>query len=511
MKIAVIASFVGFAAPAVAQSAECGKTGGIVYTNAVARQSLDPAVSVHPDYQRNWLYDPVIRLTQDLEYLPWLVEEMPRESGENAYSFRLREGITFHDGTALDAEAVKFAIDRIANGDVVSAFTGEWAANLDEVVVKNDREFEIRLKGAWPKFMFALATSTHVPSPTAVREQGESFGVDVAVGSGPFKLKSFRPREYLEVERNDDYFMEGMPCLDGIASTHVTSGSVRSLAIQSDEMQVLNTFPEAVVQELRDHPDVQVQEGENSTLTVLLTDTADAALGDVRVRRAIQYAVSGQQMIDVVYAGTGGLISGIFPAWHPAYIEMADTSMIRPDLEKARALIEEAGYGPANPLTLTLITAPGGAHVDRGILAQADLAQIGVTLEVESIPNTAYIQRLGARDFDLALYQYDGGPGLADYTWTLFGADSGGNLTGYNRDGFANPRAEELAQAIAAAADPAAVADEIAEFQSLIFADLPMIFLNYRNHRTAWRNEVKNFSTAKLKGMEDWYQVWLDE
>lgn len=510
--VLAVALALGPAPHVAAQELSCGKMGGTIHTNAVARNTMDPAISVHPDYQINWLYDPIIRVTQDLEYVPWLVTAMPEEIAENTYAFELRDGIMFHDGTQLDAAAVKNAIDRIAGGEVTSTYTGDWSTNLDEVVVTGPLSFEIRLKQDWPQFLFILATSTHVPSPAALEELGEGFGVTGAVGSGPFKLSVFRPRERLELVRNDDYFMEGIPCLDGVVSTHVTSGSVRSLAIQSDEMQVLNTFPEAQVAELVAHPDVTVEEGENSTLTVLLVDTTDPVLSDARVRHAIQYGIDGQQSIDVVYNGTGGLVTGVYPAWHPGYVAMEDVSVLRPDAQKAAELLAEAGYGPDKPLTFNLVTAPGQAHIDRAVLIQAQLAPLGINIEVESLPNAAFLQRQNAREFDLLLYQFDGGPGLADYTWGLFGAESGGNLTGYNQDGgVQNARAEELAGMIAAAGDAADVSDEVGEFQDLIMEDLPMIFVNYRNHRTAWRNEVKNFSTAKLKGHEDWYYVWLDK
>lgn len=499
------------AAPTFAQDMTCGKMGGTIHTNAVARNTLDPVISVQPDYQTSWIYDPIIRVTQDLEYIPWLAREMPTQVDDLTWAFALREGITFHDGTPLDAAAAKFAIDRMASGDVLSSFTGAWSTYLDEVTVTGPLTFEIKLTQPWPDFMWTLAISSHVPSPTAVAEHGASFGVTAAVGSGPFRLDEFRPRERISVVRNEDYFMPGIPCLDGIVSTHVESGSVRSLAIQSNEMQVLNTFPESQVPDLVAHPDVTVAEGAESTLTVLLVDLHNPVLADPRVRSALQLGIDGQQAIDVVYGGEGGMVSGIFPSWHPGYVPLDDLSGIRPDAARAAELLAEAGYGPRDRLTLSLLTLPGAAHVDRGVLMQAQLAPLGIDLRVESLPNAALLQRQNAREFDLLLYQFDGGPGLGDYTWGLFGAESSGNLTGYNQDsGVQNPRAEELARTIAASSDPAAVADEIAEFQTHIMQDLPVIFVNYRNHRTAWRREVMNFSTAAVKGREDWYHVWLD-
>jgi len=497
---------------ALAQDIACGKIGGTIYTNAVPRNTLDPAISVTPDYHTSWLYDPIIRVTQNLEYVPWLAQEMPTQIDDLTWAFTLREGITFHDGTTLNAEAAKFAIDRLANGDVVSSYTGAWSTYLDEITVTGPLTFEISLSQPWPDFIWTLAISSHVPSPAAVAEHGSSFGVTAAVGSGPFRLAEFRPRERMALVRNDNYFMPGMPCLDGVVSTHVESGSIRSLAIQSNEMQVLNTFPEAQVPELIAHPDVTVEEGVESTLTVLLVDLHNPVLADRRVRSAIQLGIDGQQAIEVVYGGEGGMVSGVFPSWHPGYVPLDDLSDLRPDAARAAQLLAEAGHGPRNPLTLSMLTSPGPAHVDRAVLMQAQLAPLGINIRIESLPNAAFLQRQNAREFDLLLYQFDGGPGLGDYTWGLFGAGSSGNLTGYNQaGGVQNARAEELARAIAASSDPALVRAEIAEFQSHIMHDLPMIFVNYRNHRTAWRKEVMNFSTAKVKGREDWYHVWLDK
>ncbi|MBT3916746.1 MAG: hypothetical protein HOF23_10270, partial [Rhodospirillaceae bacterium] len=104
------------------------------------------------------------------------------------------------------------------------------------------------------------------------------------------------------------------------------------------------------------------------------------------------------------------------------------------------------------------------------------------------------------------------GPNMKDYAWNLYSSGGGNNVTFYNKPGgYQNAKANALANEIVKTEDPAKVQDKIKELQKIIFDDVPYIFLNYRNHRTARRTYVKDFRTGKLKGREDIRRVWLDK
>ena len=201
------------------------------------------------------------------------------------------------------------------------------------------------------------------------------------------------------------------------------------------------------------------------------------------------------------------------PPWHPAFVKAEDLSPIRQNIEKAKALLAEAGYGPdGKKLSLNMETGSGGAHVQRGVLIQAQLAAVGIDLKVSNISMGQALSNMYAGNYHMILWQMLGGPNMKDYAWNLFSGDGSGNYTYYNKEGgFQNPRANELTNLIVQTENPEDVRDAINELQKIVFDDVPYIFLNYRNHRTAHQNYVKNFQTGILKGREDFRRVWLDK
>ena len=115
-------------------------------------------------------------------------------------------------------------------------------------------------------------------------------------------------------------------------------------------------------------------------------------------------------------------------------------------------------------------------------------------------------------NYQLVLWQMLGGPNMKDYVWNLYSAGGGNNVTFYNKPGgFQNSKANELANEIVKTEDSSKVKAQIMELQKIVFDDVPFVYLNYRNHRTARRTYVKNFKTGKLKGLEDIRQVWMDK
>lgn len=506
----IVALSVGMSAPAWSNDV-CPKRGGTLKTVDVVYSAMDPAVRAHPNYYIQLLFDPLIEATPDIEFRPGLAESMPEKLNDMSYRLTLRQGIRFHDGTMLDAGAVKFNIDRLRDGAVVSPYTGTWRRFLKEAVVEDARTIRLDFKEAWPGFLWDLSTTLFIASPAAIERLGDRFGIDEAPGTGPFKFVSIDPKKKLVLERNPDYYREGEPCLDGFNATHIDSASIRLLSLEKGDLHLIGTFPESQLQVVEDIANVTVQEGEASTFTLLPVNTRVEALRDRRVRQAIQYAIDGQELVDKVYRGRGVMIESIYPPWHPGFLPAEDLSPIRPDLDKARALLAQAGYGPDNPLTVELQTGAGGAHVERGVLLQAQLKRVGVTVELRTIGAGQLLSNLSSGNYQLALWQMQGGPTLKDYSWDLYSGDSTTNITGYNKEGgYRNEEATRLSQRIAAASDAARVRAEIARLQEIVFEDLPYIYVNFRNHRNAFRDEVRNFHTADLKGREDIRQVWLD-
>ena len=497
---------------AQAQDDICPKRGGILKTVDMHYKLVDPTQVANPVYFMRLVYDSLLDIGPDLQLSPGLASSMPEQIDDTTFVFELRQGVTFHDGTPFDAEAVKYNVQRLIDGKVVSPFSGTWKRFIKQVTVLDPHKVQFELQEKWPSFLWGIA-SLRFASPTSIEKLGADYGIKGAAGTGPFMFESFQPKKSLTLTRNPNYYRPGEPCLDGFQARTIKSGSVRILSLKKGDLDVINTFPESQFPLLADDNNIIIDEGEASTFTLLPLNTRHPLLQDKRVRQAIQYAVNGQVIIDNVYSGAGVEVNSLFPPWHPAYTPAEDVSPIRQNIAKAKALLAEAGYGPeGKKLVLTLETASGGAHVQRGILLQAQLQEVGIELKVQNISYGQMLANMNTGNYQLVLWQMLGGPTMKDYIWDLYSSSGSGNVTFYNKEGgYQNPRANELANAIVETEDPEQVRDSIRELQQLVFEDIPYVFLNFRNHRTARQSYVKNFQTGKLKGQEDLRRVWLDK
>ncbi|MBF0277479.1 MAG: ABC transporter substrate-binding protein [SAR324 cluster bacterium] len=512
MRFFVLLGLIAFASPAFADEI-CPKRGGILKTVDMHYKKVDPTQRENPFYFMPLVYDSLLDTNADLSLSPGLAEAMPTQVDKLTYVFKLRKGIKFHDGTDFDAESVVYNVERLKAGKVISALTGTWKRFVKRVSATDSHTVKFELNEEWPSFLWGVASSLRIGSPTLMEKLGMDYGLKEAAGTGPFMLDSFKPKKTIKLVRNPNYYRKGEPCLDGFQAQTIKSGKVRILSLKKGDLDVINTFPESQFPQLKGDNNIIVDEGKASTLTLLPMNTRHPALKDKRVRQAIQYAVNGKELIDNVYRGAGVEVESIFPPWHPAFMKAADLSPIRQNIEKAKDLLKQAGYGPGGKvLKLSLETGSGGAHVQRGVLIQAQLKAVGIELEVKNISAGQMFSNMRSGKYQLALWQMLGGPTMKDYTWNLYSGDGGNNVAFYNKEGgYQNPKVNALTNAIVATEDAMAVQDKIKELQEIVFEDVPYIFLNFRNHRTARRSYVKNFQTGKLKGREDIRRVWIDK
>lgn len=511
--VALMAAGFGLTGVNAALSQEaCPKYGGTLRTIDMHYTSVDPTQAVNPLYLMDLVYDALLNVEYDLTLSPGLAAAMPEQVDDMTWVFKLRDGIEFHDGTKFDADAVKFNVERLQSGSVISPYTGSWKEFVKEVIVDDAQTVRFVLSKPWPAFLWEAANTLKFASPTLVNALGEDYGVTGAAGTGPFMLDTFDAKKSITVKRNPNYYRTGEPCLDGVEVSQIASASVRILSLRSGDIDLINTFPESQFPQFEGADDIIIEEGIATTFTLLPLNTRHPALADKRVRQAMQYAIDGKVIIDNVYGGAGAEVESIFPPWHKGFLKAEDLSPIRPDLEKAKALIAEAGYGPdGEKLTLKLMTGGGGAHVQRGILIQAQLKEIGIELEVENKSYGQIVSEMLAGQFHVVLWQFNGETSLKDFVWNLYSANSGSNMTGYNQEGgYQNPRAAELVEMFAATEDPSAVQDELRELQAILFEDNPFVYVNFRNHRSARKDYVKGFAIPKLKGRDDMRRVWLD-
>ena len=491
---------------------KCPKTGGIFRTVDLAHPSMDAGVRNNPVYYSFLIYDSLLDMTYDLGVAPGLASEVPKKSSDGSYTFNLRKGVKFHDGTEFNAKAVGFNVERLKSGKVASPYSGMWRKFLKSYEIIDSHTIKFIPNGEWPTFLWDVASSLRIASPTAVEKAGRDYGTKVAVGTGPFIMKSFKAKDHLHLDRNPNYYRKGLPCLGGFKAKLIPSGTVRILKLKKGELDTINTFPESQFPQFKGS-NLILQEGKASTFTLIPMNTKHPVLKKKKIRQAIQYAINGKELIDNVYRGAGEEVDGIFPPWHPAFVKTEDLSKIRQDISKAKQLLKEEGYGPGGKkLKLQMLHGSGGAHVQRAVLIQAQLKKVGIDLSISKSKMGALLKKMYTGKYELALWQMLGGPTIQEFTWSMYHSGGSNNPSNYNKKGgYQNPEAEKILDELVKTNDPAVGKPLIIKLQKIIFDDVPVAFANWRNHRTVRNPWVKNFKTGKLKGMEDLRKVWLDK
>jgi len=494
----------------------CKRMGGVLNTPENAPKSVDPAVTGIPTEATGpWvinIFEGLVHVTSDLRFEPGLAEALPQQVNPTTYVFKLRKGVRFHDGTDFSAESVKFALDRIVKGEVVSPLRGQWAKWIKNLEVVDPHTVKITLTAAWPDLLWYIATELLIPSPTSVRKWGPDFGIRGADGTGPFKLVSLSPGIRIELIKNKDYWRPGLPCLDGIISSFVPESSVRLMGLKAGQFDYIATFPESQLAVIDKDPGITIVEGEASTYTKVMLNTAEAPFTDKRVRYALSYAVDRPELIRTVFRGRGKAPTSIFPPWHWAYVVDEQLDLLRYNPEKARKLLTEAGYGPGNPLKFTLFCSSGKAHMDRAVLLQSQFAQVGIQMAVRGVPDDVLVSDAYGKKIAAALIQWAPGPTASGYTWELYSGKSGKNLTGYNQPGgVQNPEVERLLDEVLQITDREKAKPILIRLNRLILADMPDIPIDYRNHRDAYRTYLKNHHISSVKNRTEFTEVYLDK
>ena len=376
----------------LAQS-EMPQRGGAVRGVCVAAlTSLDPQstqLGVCDRVAYDALYNQLIRINTAGEILPEIAESWDVSDDGLTYTFHIRSGVMFHDGTALDAEAVTFSIDRMRDPASESPVAGQLTA-IEAVNAVDDQTVEIVLSGFNAPFLSTLAGASTIVSPAAVAEYGDDYRFN-AVGSGPFKLVSWTPGDEAVLERNENYWEIGadgepLPYLDGIVLTGIEDNTVRLLNLQSGEFDLNERVLPRNVPTIESDSDLKVIETVSATAYTVTFNTSQPPFDDVRLRLAVQAALQPDALIENLSEGVGYYANFPFPldAWY-----WVDQPRQTYDPDLARQLLAEAGYPDGLDVVYTHINRTVDAQMAQ--IVQAMLAQVGINIEILALERTSWL------------------------------------------------------------------------------------------------------------------------
>lgn len=439
------------------------------------------------------IYDPLMRRDADGEMQPYLAESIDPNDDLTEWTLTLRPGVQFHDGTPLDAEALKTVFD-----DYLKAPGTNTAGALTDVemVIADDLTVTYQLpnpNSAWPD-QLGLAVGWPF-SPTAAAAAGEDAGSQ-PVGTGPFVFDSWERDNRLVVKKNPDYWQEGLPYLDEIVFRPIPDEDTRISSLSTGDIDVLQTLRQSSGVRVRDLDGVDSYEQLGNTTGVNIFNTTKPPLDDVRVREALTRAVDQEQIIEI-QGGTGVVppSTQIFNEDDPYWSEAVADAWPGYDAEAAGELIDEYvndparsdGKAPSEPVTFRYDCPPDPSLVDMAQLYQSFWGQVGVEVELRQVEQATHISEAISGDYDAKCFRAgldrDPYPTLND----AFTSDSAINFTR-----FTDPAIDADLEALAASSDLEERQALVEEISMIVNESFPMTYHGSTLSVLGARDAVKN-------------------
>jgi len=417
--------------------------------------------------------------------------------------FHIRNGMTFHDGSDLTAEDVKYSLDR-ARTPETGARSWQILEKITDVTVIDPNTIKLTFSAPDQLFMKQIYNYTMIlPSDYTGDHAREP------VGSGPFKLVEFT-EEHLLLERFDDYYIEGLPYLDELEFKFIAEASTKVFQLETGAVDLVKSPPLAQVPELEGNSDIVLDFGESIEGPVLfflpVLTMEGSPIGDARVRQALSYSLDRQQIIDVAFGGsaTGSTARGtLVPADDPLY--NPDQMTYERDVTEAKRLLAEAGY-------------PDGVELDfyplfrfpeddaAATIIQQNAAEAGITLNTARMDVPTWVSALKNLELELPFSTTYSMPGAYEQMYMIQGRMHSGYIDLQNYD----PVFYDRFAAAAGIADKDEFEAEVMELQRIsaenqyviVVGDIPTVF--------AMRTYVKNFRSQAVGSMY-YRQVWIEK
>jgi peptide/nickel transport system substrate-binding protein len=461
----------------------------------------------------------LIRLDRNFKPVPDLAKSWTISDDGLAYTFKLQEGVKWHDGAPFSSADVKYTIDEV----ILPFHTrgGTYKTVIDRVDAPDANTVVIRLKAPFGPMMNALGNDflilpKHLYQGTDIKNNPYNAK---PVGTGPFKFVEWKKGSYVILERNKDYFVKGLPYLDRLVFQVIPDASARVLALESGDIDYLayQALPSSAVPRLKTNPKlVTSADGFEAlaSIEILTLNVESPLLKDVRVRQAIAYAIDKQVIADKADYGLGkpatGPISSM-TAW--AYEPNVNKYPHNP--QRAAKLLDEAGF-PLKPdgtrMTLRLI-ADAGVELNRkaGDILKEQLSQVGIKVDLQMVERNVMLDRVYAkRDFDMQVHGFSTGADPAIDVSRLYVSTNIRPVNFTNGSAYRNPKVDELFAQGQTAFKPEERAKPYREVQKVLSDELPAIWLVEYGIVGVWSKKLHGLHTWSSYSYYQFWDVWSD-
>jgi peptide/nickel transport system substrate-binding protein len=451
------------------------------------------------------IYEGLARVRPDLTVEPALAESWEISADGLTYTFTLREGVLFHDGTPLTSDDVKFTFERLVDPATASTSAADLAS-VAAIETPDERTVVLTLNAPDASLLTTLAANASCLIYSRAFVEANGGNVDqVAMGTGPFRFVEYVPNTRVVLERNPEYWDAPLPYLDGVEMTIAADDTSRTTAVVTGTVDFIEYVPLRDVEILQADPSLTLAGNSNTNIRFIGFDLTKEPFANPQVRQAIATVVDREAMLGPTVFGHGTPVTTLFP---PDFWAALPADVPAPDVEGARALLAEAGYPDGFQTTITSWSQYSFLS-NAALVLQEQLRQIGIEAELNLVENATMVEQVylpETRNFDIAVTGESAYVDPNTLILSNFGSGESGNFTGY-----ANERVDELIAQGIAVTDEAARAETYRELQQILLEDLPWIPLFVANQYEAMKTYVRNYQHIPTGSNLSFRQVFIQQ
>ena len=488
---------VGLGAGCSKDSGQSGGGGSVPHdkdTIVIATMGETPSVSPYAHnasagYAVNLLnYTSLLRLDNDLNPQPDLAESFTNID-PTCWEFKLRQDVKFHDGSTMEAEDVKASIEYGKTFPDGSLYND----SIESVEVMDEYTVRIHTKSPDASLLFNLTQHANAIVPKELIDAGNDFNVN-PIGCGPYKFVDWKRGDQLEFTAFEDYYL-GAPKIKNVIWKIIPEGSSRTIALEAGEVDMIMEVESMDVERIKENPDLAVLEYTPANMNWIMLNNEVPGLDNQDFRHALNCAIDKESVVTVALNGLGTVGETQVPPNLPGTSTENTDSY---DVEKAKEYVEKSGVDPSSidfPIICSDDTKKRAAEV-----IQADLAEIGVTANIESMDLATYMSTVAEGNYVAAI----GGYTMADTITYLNGVYHSKSINAANKSRLNDPEIDALidqATATADATEREAITSEICAKLNVICTQVPLYQpLNLRAYNTNLENvEINGAGDVRIE------------
>ncbi|RZT16331.1 MULTISPECIES: ABC transporter substrate-binding protein [Fictibacillus] len=475
----------------------------MIYGRGGDSVALDPAVVTDGEsfIVTEQIYEPLVNYGKDnTDIVPGLAKKWDISEDGLTYTFELEEGVKFHDGEKFNADAVVKNFDRWAQskdgekfayyGSMFGGFEGDEGHVIKDVKADGEYKVVITLNKPQAPFLKNVAMSPFaIASPKSL--DGDKLSKQ-PVGTGPFKFKSWKPNDTIVLEKNADYWMDGLPKLDGVTFKVIKDNSSRLNALTKGEIDLMDALNPSDMKKVTDNGKLQLFERPSMNVGYLGFNVEKAPFDKKEVRQAISHLIDKQAIIDNFYEGTAEPAKNPMPPSIAGYNdEIQDREY---DEAKAKELLAKAGLEKGFEMDLWAMPVarpymPNGQKVAEAI--QAKLAKVNIKANIVTFEWGTYLEKVQKGEAPMFMLGWTGDNGDADnFLYTLLDKDT---IDSNNYSRYANEEVHKLLVEAQTTADEAKREELYKKAQVIIHDDAPWVPLVHSKPQLAGASKIKGF------------------